>query len=261
WKPSAEVRECESALESARDPRTSALPHSRTAVLEFLSRGDDQVKIRGFRVEPGEVEIALRAHPSVAEAAVVARPDGAGGRHLVAFVSAAPGRTLAGPELREHLSSSLPAWMVPSVFMVMDALPRGPVGKVDRRALPEVAAAPTPVAVDGEWEAPATSTEEAVAAVWTEVLGVERVGAMDDFFDLGGHSLKATRILSRVAARLGVELPVGMIFDRPTVRGMAEAVDERRGGAPAADAELLEWLEGLSDEEAERLLAENEARR
>ena len=234
----------------------------RRGALEFLSRGDDQVKVRGFRVEPGEVETALRAHPSVAEAAVVARPDGAGGRHLVAFVSAASGRTLAGPELREHLSASLPAWMVPSVFVVMDALPRGPVGKVDRRALPEVTAAPAAVSSeDGGWEAPATATEEAVAAVWAEVLGAERVGANDDFFDLGGHSLKATRILSRVAARLGVELPVGMIFDCPTVRGMAEAVDERRGGAPDTDAELLAWLEGLSDEEAERLLAENEARR
>jgi acyl carrier protein len=141
----------------------------------------------------------------------------------------------------------------------MDALPRGPVGKVDRRALPQVAATPAAMA-DAGWEPPATATEEAVAAVWTEVLGVERVGATDDFFDLGGHSLKATRILSRVAARLGVELPVGMIFDRPTVRGMAEAVDERRGGAPGTDAELLDWLEGLSDEEAERLLAESQAK-
>ena len=91
------------------------------------------------------------------------------------------------------------------------------------------------------------------------MLGVDRVGADDDFFDLGGHSLKATRILSRVAARLGVELSVGVIFDQPTVRGMAALVDARLGEAPGADADLLDWLEGLSDEEAERLLAESKA--
>jgi amino acid adenylation domain-containing protein len=227
--------------------------------LEFLGRVDDQVKVRGFRVEPGEIETALRGHPAVAEAAVVARPDGAGGRHLVAFVAPVHGGALATAELREHLATFLPAWMVPSVFVSMDALPKGPMGKVDRHALPE-AAAPA-AADDAGWAAPATETEEAVAAVWSEVLGLGRVGATDDFFDLGGHSLKATRILSRVAARLGVELPVGVIFDQPTVRGMAALVDERLGEAPDPDADLLEWLEGLTDEEAERLLAESEAGR
>jgi amino acid adenylation domain-containing protein len=258
WKASAEVRECESAPSAHGNERTLVLSHSRTAVLEFLGRMDDQVKVRGFRVEPGEIETALRGHPAVAEAAVVARPDGSGGRHLVAFVASAPGRAPATHELREHLATVLPAWMIPSVFVPMDALPRGPMGKVDRRALPAVAA--PHVADDAAgWAAPATETEEAVAAVWSEVLGLGRVGATDDFFDLGGHSLKATRILSRVAARLGVELPVGVIFDQPTVRGMAALVDERLGEAPDPDAHLLEWLEGLSDEEAERLLAESEA--
>jgi amino acid adenylation domain-containing protein len=226
--------------------------------LEFMGRTDHQVKVRGFRVEPGEIEVALRGHPFVAEAAVVARDDGAGGRALAAFVAAAPGRAPSAAELREHLATQLPAWMIPSHFVMMDALPKGPAGKVERRALPAVTAAAAPDDVAG-WTAPETVTEEAVAAVWGEVLGLDRVGATDDFFDLGGHSLKATRILSRIAARLGVELSVGVIFDRPTVRGMAALVDERLGEAPGADADLLDWLEGLSEEEAERLLAESEA--
>jgi len=237
--------------------RTGDRVRWHAGALEFLGRLDDQVKVRGFRVEPGEIETALRAHPAVAEAAVVARQD-VGERYLAAFVAAAPGRTLGVAELRAHLSAVLPAWMVPSFFVTMDALPKGPGGKIDRRALPAVAGTAAPEEAPG-WAAPETPTEVAVAAVWGEVLALERVGATDDFFDLGGHSLKATRILSRVAARLGVELPVGVIFDHPTVRGMAALVDERLGAGPAADAELMDWLEGLSDEEAERLLAESKA--
>ncbi|HEX8905036.1 MAG TPA: phosphopantetheine-binding protein, partial [Longimicrobiaceae bacterium] len=207
----------------------------------------------GFRVEPGEVEAVLREHPSVGEAAVVAREDAPGDRYLAAYVAPAPWRTVTAAELREHLAAHLPAWMIPAAFTVMDALPKTPGGKVDRRALP----APDAGAAHGgqAFVPPATPTEEAVAGIWCEVLNLERVSATEDFFDLGGHSLKATRILTRVGARLGVELPVGVIFDHPTVRGIAALVDERRG-ADQPDDELLAWLENLSEEEAERLLAE-----
>jgi amino acid adenylation domain-containing protein len=236
----------------ARMYRTGDRVRWHGGVLEFLGRVDDQVKIRGFRVEPGEIAAALLEHPDVGEAAVVAREDAPGERRLVAYVAPAPWRTLSVAVLREHLGRRLPAWMVPAAFVVLDALPRTPGGKVDRRGLP----APDAGAHhDAAFVAPETETEASVAEIWREVLNLERVGATEDFFDLGGHSLKATRILTRVSARLGVELPVGVIFDHPTVRGMAALVDERRA-ADAPDDELLAWLEDLSEEEAERLLAE-----
>lgn len=128
---------------------------------------------------------------------------------------------------------------------------------MDRRALPAPRDA-VPADAAGRCDAPATPTEAAVAAIWAEVLQVDAVGAADDFFDLGGHSLRATRIFSRIASRLGVELPVGVIFDHPTVRALAALVDERRAGA-APDEGLLEWLESLSDDEAERLLGDTAA--
>ncbi|HVG45626.1 MAG TPA: non-ribosomal peptide synthetase, partial [Longimicrobium sp.] len=258
WKydESAKVRECESASDSRENERTFALSHSRTAVLEFLSRMDGQAKVRGFRIEPGEIEVALRRHPAVADA--LATVGGEGERRWVAaYVVAVPGAAPTPQELRGHLSSMLPGWMIPAFFIPLDALPKTPAGKLDRRALPPPA--PGAALAEDAWAPPETPTEAAVAAIWSEVLEVDRVGATDDFFDLGGHSLKATRIFSRVSARLGVELPVGVIFDDPTVRGMAARVDERLGEAPAPEAELLDWLEGLTDEEAERLLAESRA--
>jgi amino acid adenylation domain-containing protein len=239
------------------------------AVLEYLGRFDQQVKVRGFRVEPGEVEAVLRRHPAVRDAAVVPRGDG-GERWLAAYLSvddASAGGSDDGSDggsdrvgtvdaaaLRAWCAGRLPAWMVPATFTVMDALPHTSSGKLDRRALPD----PGPPATAGAagWEAPATATEREVAGIWSEVLGVERVGATDDLFDLGGHSLKATRILNHVGARLGVRLSVGTIFAHPTVRGLAARVDEQLALAAAAEEALLAWLETLSDEDAERMLAE-----
>ncbi|HEX8243109.1 MAG TPA: amino acid adenylation domain-containing protein, partial [Longimicrobium sp.] len=180
----------------ARMYRTGDRVRWHGEALEFLGRADDQVKIRGFRVEPGEVEAVLRGHADVAEAAVVAREHAPGDRYLTAYVAPAHGRTVSVAALREHLGARLPAWMIPSVFTVLEALPMTPGGKVDRRALP----APDAGAAQGDenaFAAPATETEAAVGEIWREVLGLERVGATDDFFDLGGHSLKATRILTR----------------------------------------------------------------
>lgn len=156
--------------------------------------------------------------------------------------------------LRAWCAERLPAWMVPSTFTVMGALPHTSSGKLDRRALPDPGA-PVPAVAAG-WEAPATDTEREVADIWGEVLGLERVGATDDLFDLGGHSLKATRIVNRIGARLRVQLSVGVIFAHPTVRALAARVDERLAQADDPDEALLAWLETLSDEEAERMLAE-----
>ncbi|HEX7240208.1 MAG TPA: amino acid adenylation domain-containing protein, partial [Longimicrobiaceae bacterium] len=177
--------------------------------LEYLGRIDFQVKVRGFRVELGEVEAALAGHPSVREAAVVARDGG-----LVGYVA---GSVTAG-ELREHLRASLPEYMVPSAYVVLERLPLTRNGKVDRRALP------APEASSGTIVAPRTPAEEVLAGIWAEVLSVERVGAEDDFFALGGHSLLATRVVSRVREAFGVELPLRALFEAPTVAALAERV-------------------------------------
>ena len=259
--------------------------------LEYLGRLDQQVKVRGFRVEPGEIEAVLRAHPAVRDAAVVPRDDG-GERWLAAYLSvqgasdksdavdgsngaldrsnAAGGQDEPGSSdladgsdggdvvdaaaLRAWCAERLPVWMVPATFTLLDALPHTASGKLDRRALPDPGA-PAPAAGTG-WEAPATPTERVVAEIWGEVLSVERVGATDDLFELGGHSLKATRILNRIAARLGVQLAVGQIFAHPTVRGLAARVDEQLAADGQQEEALLAWLETLSDEDAERILAE-----
>ncbi|HEU4883256.1 MAG TPA: amino acid adenylation domain-containing protein, partial [Longimicrobium sp.] len=226
WRESAEVRECVSAEVSTGfdHSRTYALTHSRTAVLEFLGRLDAQVKIRGFRIEPGEIEATLRAHPGVADCAVLARGDDAG-RRLVAYVAG----TADVDDLRAHLRRTLPDYMVPSAFVVLDRLPLAASGKVDRRALPE------PEVAAGEYVAPRTATEEVLAGIWAEVLGVERVSADAGFFALGGHSLLAARVMSRVHAALGVEPTVRALFEAPTLAALAAAVDEMRaGGQPRA---------------------------
>ncbi|MBP2319885.1 amino acid adenylation domain-containing protein/non-ribosomal peptide synthase protein (TIGR01720 family) [Kibdelosporangium banguiense] len=185
--------------------------------LEYLGRQDDQVKIRGFRIEPGEVEAALLRHSAVAEAVVVARED-SGHRRLVGYVvpaGDAPGQS----ELRTWLQRDLPEYMVPSVFVTLDALPLTVSGKTDRSALP----AP-------EWTAsrehvePRDDIECAIAEIWTEVLGVPRVGAEDNFFELGGDSILSIRVISRVRAAFGVVLSPRVVFSAPTVAGLAKAV-------------------------------------
>ncbi len=217
--------------------------------LEFLGRMDQQVKIRGFRVEPGEIEAALVRHAGVREAAVVAR-EGVSGQRLVAYV--VPAGAPPGPdELRAFLQEKLPAYMVPQAFVRLDSLPLTANGKVDRRRLPapDDSGLPSPE--------PRSPVERALAAVWAEVLGVERVGVHDNFFDLGGHSLLATRLVSRLCAEFGAELPLQALFDAPTVAELALALTRRRAGeTDREDLErLLAELEGLSDEEAEQCVA------
>ncbi|WP_437528301.1 amino acid adenylation domain-containing protein [Sorangium sp. So ce726] len=206
--------------------------------LEFAGRRDHQVKIRGFRIELGEIEARLARHPEVHEAVVVVREERTSGKRLVAYVVGEGGAPPAPDRLREFLKETLPDYMVPPVFVALPALPLTPNGKVDRKALP----APEAPAIDAGGAAagaPTTPTEEALAGIWAEVLGLERVPVHAGFFELGGHSLLATQVVSRVRKALGVELPLRSLFDHPTVAELARDVDRRRapgGGAAAAGA-------------------------
>jgi amino acid adenylation domain-containing protein/non-ribosomal peptide synthase protein (TIGR01720 family) len=215
--------------------------------LDFLGRVDEQIKVRGFRVEPGEVEDALLAHPAVREAAVAARAD-RGGARLVGYVALREGEATDAAGLRGFLRERLPEHLVPSAFVVLDAIPRTPNGKTDRAALP----APESMEPARAHVEPRTETEASVAGAWAAVLDVERVGALDDFFDLGGHSLLAMQAVSRLRHALEVDLPVSAIFDHATVERLAAEIDRRRDEALAA---LLAEIEGLSEDEAGGLLA------
>jgi acyl carrier protein len=202
----------------------------------FLGRRDDQVKIRGLRVELGEVESALRSHPSVVEAAAVARAE-----HLHAYV--VPRREAPSPdELRQFLRRRLPEPMVPATFKTLGTLPRTANGKLDRRALPEPGPEPP-----RRFVPPRTPVESLLCAIWSEVLGRERVGVDDDFFALGGHSLLATQMIVRARRALELELPLRLAFERPTVAGLAAAVEEAlieeiRAAPAAAEAVAEETL-------------------
>ncbi|HEX6039474.1 amino acid adenylation domain-containing protein, partial [Longimicrobium sp.] len=205
----------------ARLYRTGDLVRRRAdGRLEFVGRGDFQVKIRGFRIEPGEVEACLLEHAAVREAAVVARADAPGEKRLVAYW--AGDADAPADALRAHLGGRLPEYMVPAAFVRLDQLPRTSTGKVDRGALPAPAA---DAFAAGAYEAPAEGTEEALAEIWAEVLGVERVGRQDDFFALGGHSLLAVQVISRVRQVMEVEVALGALFTHPVLADFARALD------------------------------------
>ncbi|SDG06443.1 amino acid adenylation domain-containing protein [Lentzea fradiae] len=195
---------------------------------EYLGRADRQVKIRGFRIEPGEVEACLHGSGLVRQAVVVPREDAAGDVSLVGYVVLERAGAGQVEELLRHVRDALPAYLVPSALVPLEALPLTRNGKLDLRALPDPeveAAAP---------EEPRTPTEAAVADLWRQVLGAEPVGRDANFFDLGGHSLKAARILSRIENDLGVRLPMRSLFDHPTVAGIATEVDRLRDATPVS---------------------------
>jgi amino acid adenylation domain-containing protein len=204
--------------------------------LEYLGRLDQQVKIRGFRIEPGEIEAALLAHPAVRGALVVAEGSGAEAR-LVAYVEAP--LPLAAQELRQALRGTLPEHMVPAVFVVLDSLPLTPSGKVDRAALPRPAA---PSRTGGA--PPASPREAAMARIWAEVLDAEHVGPDDRFFDLGGDSIRAVRLASRLNEELGTGLRVQDLFVHGTVRELA-AEAERVAGAASLEDERATGLAAI----------------
>ncbi|HVR96627.1 MAG TPA: amino acid adenylation domain-containing protein, partial [Thermoanaerobaculia bacterium] len=191
--------------------------------VEFLGRVDHQVKVRGFRIELGEIEAVLASHPGVRECAVMVREDVPGVHRLAAYVT---GGADTG-ELRAFLAERLPEYMVPAVFVPLEALPLSPAGKVDRRAL-SASAAPERMSFGEGHVAPSDPVEELLAGIWSEVLGLERVGAYDDFFVLGGHSLLATQVVSRIRAVFGVELPLRRLFESPTLAELGRAVRESR---------------------------------
>ncbi|BBJ37309.1 hypothetical protein SSPO_000270 [Streptomyces antimycoticus] len=231
-----------SGVPGSRLYRTGDLTRYRPdGTIEILGRADHQVKVRGYRIELGEIEEALRQHPVVEDALVLLHEKTLGDRHLVAYVSAAPGQWPADedtrPEwqrevlarLKEQLRGRLPAYMVPSAVILLERMPLNSNGKLDRRALP------SPVLelaqLGGGDAAPRTPVEEIVAGVWCDVIGVAAVGAHDNFFSLGGHSLLATRVLARLRDALGTELPVRAIYESPTVAALAERIETHRQGA------------------------------
>jgi amino acid adenylation domain-containing protein len=228
-----------SAKPGARMYRTGdRLRWTAAGRLEFVGRIDDQVKIRGFRIEPGEVESVLTAHPGVREVRVIVREDQPGELRLVAYVVGDAG----ADDLRAHLRTSLPEYMVPGAFVAMERLPLTPNGKLDVKALPapELGAA---------WVEPRTLVEQVLAPLWAEVLRVERVGANDDFFQLGGHSLLIMRLIARVQDAFGLELSIRTVFAAPTLEAMAAAIEER----------IYEDIDGMTDEQAEQLAATHTA--
>ncbi|MDF3313646.1 amino acid adenylation domain-containing protein, partial [Rhodococcus sp. T2V] len=200
--------------------------------LVFVGRADVQVKVRGFRVEPGEVEAVLLKHPAVARAVVIGSESLAAvgvGCRLVGYVVLESAGTVTGVGLREFVAGRLPEFMVPAVVMVVDRLPLTANGKLDRRALP------APEFVGGVFRGPRSPVEEMLVALFAEVLGVPRVGIDDGFFDLGGHSLSVTRLVSRIRSVLGVEVAVRVVFESPSVAELAP----RLGDAAVARVPLL----------------------
>jgi amino acid adenylation domain-containing protein len=194
--------------------------------IQYLGRKDNQVKIRGFRIELEEIERALAQHQSVAQVIVTADESKAGEKRLVAYVVAQPARIPSASQLRSFLNEKLPEHMVPAAFAILDSFPLTTNGKVDRRALPALAR-PQPE-LDVAFVEPRNHTEELLAGIWAQVLGIARVGVYDNFFDLGGHSLLATRVVSRVRETFQLEIPLRLLFEVPTVAGLAESLEESR---------------------------------
>src|SRR5215831_11315736 len=220
--------------------------------LEFLGRIDDQVKIRGYRVEPAETEAVLGGHEAVKTAVVVVDRNPDGEKRLVGYVVAKTAREegkaepLSRSQLREYLRGRVPDYMVPSAIIVLDDMPLAPNGKVDRRKLPSVEEVG---AGDGEreYEGPRTPVEETLCGIWCELLHVERVGIHDNFFELGGHSLLVTQVVSRIRQALEMELPIAVIFENPTVAGIAELVQQE--ARPDGQREAVKKIERVSRDE------------
>lgn len=199
--------------------------------LQYLGRVDQQVKVRGHRVELGEVEVALTAFAGVAEGTVMAHEDPAGGMRLAAYVVS--NGELSIPELRDHLRSTLLEPMIPTAIMEIPELPIGPTGKLDRARLPKVQWRRSEGGVS--YLAPRSVAERVVAALWSEVVGVERVGVRDSFFDLGGHSISAMRVVGRLREIFQVEVPLRRLFEAPSVESMVDELVMLWGDAEVVD--------------------------
>jgi amino acid adenylation domain-containing protein len=227
--------------------------------IEYLGRIDEQVKIRGHRIELGEVEAALREYPEISEASVAAIEDATGDKRLVGYFVSANGAAPTAAQLREHLRQRLPEFMTPSSFVKLERLPLSPSGKVDRAALPRPDGSRS--ALEREYVAPRTETEWRLAALWVELLSVERVGIEDNFFELGGHSLLATQFVSRVRETMQIELPLRALFEAPNLAALAEHVEKMRQAAASEAyeiARMLTQLEMMSEEQAREIVSSSD---
>jgi amino acid adenylation domain-containing protein len=226
--------------------------------LYHLGRKDFQVKIRGYRVEVAEVETALRQHEKIKEVAVVGRSDPSGNSRLVAYVVPAVKIETSASTLRQFLSHKLPDYMIPTSFVFLECLPVTPNGKINRRLLPEPGRSrpdlATPVA------SPRNDIERELVRVWADVLALDMVGIGDNFFDLGGDSLSASRIIARVFERFQLDIPMTQLFNAPTIADMATVITAHQDKtlSEQALAALLNELESLSEVEAARILAEQQ---
>jgi acyl carrier protein len=213
--------------------------------LEYLGRSDHQVKIRGFRIELGEIAAQLQAHPWVREAAVIARP-GPSGQRLLGYVTCHSDHDGDVVDvLKQHLRKTLPDYMVPGSLSVLDALPLTVNGKLDQARLPEQSQRTR------SFVPPSTEIEQQLAAIWAELLGVERVGKSDDFFELGGHSLLVTQVLSRVQRQFGVTLQLRSVFESSTLQGVALRIADASATSTSPESQLDALDALLSDLENE----------
>jgi acyl carrier protein len=233
--------------------------------IEFLGRVDQQVKVRGYRIELGEIEAVLAAHARVRECVVDARGEAAEKR-LVAYVTDEDGASVTARELWEYVRERLPEYMAPSSIVLLDELPLTPNGKIDRKALP--APDDSRDRLESAYVAPRTETERALADIWSRVLGVEQIGATDNFFMVGGHSLLATQVVSRVRQSFQIEIPLRAMFESPTIAELSLVIEKirseqspsgvstisaRRRGARNLE-EILSKVQQLSEDEARQLL-------
>jgi amino acid adenylation domain-containing protein len=222
--------------------------------IEFLGRIDNQVKIRGFRVETGEIEQALRTHEQVSDAIVLVREDEDGDKRLVAYVVSLTPEHPTTTELRDHLIASLPAYMLPTAFVMLENFPLLPNGKIDREALPRPEQ--NRPSLDVGFQGPRSPLEESIAKTWGEVLKLDRVGIHDNFFELGGHSLLGAKLISNLKRSLNCELNLIDVFQSPTVERLAQVIYQRQTESAAEEelAVILTELQTLSDDEAQRRL-------
>jgi acyl carrier protein len=204
--------------------RTGDLARLRAVgVVDFLGRVDFQVKIRGHRIELGEIEAALMQHSDVRQAVVALRTDNPDDPRLVGYIVPAGEEPPQANTLREFLKQKLPDYMVPAVYVPLDKLPLTPNGKVDRKALPAPQAS---ALAPREFVAPAGEIEQTLAAIWKDILKAEHIGADDNFFDFGGHSLQVVQVQNRLRETLQVDVPVLKLFQYPTIRSLAKFIGE-----------------------------------
>jgi len=244
-----------SATPGARLYRTGDRVRRRTdGSLEFLGRIDFQVKVRGYRIELGEIETVLERHTQVRQAVVLVREEAPGDKRLVAYVvPATVGQPPSITAVRDFLQQRLPEYMVPAAFVFLEAMPLTSNGKVDRKALPTPNGA---LVATSEYVAPHDELEQRLAALWSELLRVERVGLHDNFFNLGGHSLLATQVVSRIRSSFAVELSLQEFFETPTVAGLSLNIMRLSAQVDLSELEsMVAQLDELDDAEVRKKLS------